>query len=94
MQVTFETALTETNPYPLFVEIARLYAEAEHRLFVDHYVLGIPLRICKQESLLRFGLTARQFNAVAFNLKGKVKAVREGQGDRVAHLQRSIAASG
>ncbi len=41
MQVTFETALTETNPYPLFAEIARLYAEAEQRL-CWRSVSGVP----------------------------------------------------
>jgi len=56
-------------------------------------VLGRPLNECKQEYIRKFGLTARQFNAVRVNLGGKVKAGKEGQKVRIASLREAIAAT-
>jgi hypothetical protein len=55
---------------------AELYGRAERALFADLARGGDPAAL-KSDYLIRFGLTARQFNAMAINLKGKIASIRE-----------------
>ena len=59
---------------------ADLYGQAERALFAD-IARGCDPAALKSHYLVRFGLTARQFNAIAAHLKGKfasIKARRDG----------------
>lgn len=91
MLVTCEAKVRDASVYPLLDAAAELYARAERNLFVDRYVDGRPLKDLKREFLVRFGLTARQFNAIAAELSGKVQAARESARHRVASLRRRTA---
>ena len=93
MIATFEAKVFDQALSPLFSSIADLYAQAEHALYVDHYVRGRPETECKREYLGRFRLTARQFNAVAVNLRGKVEAAKEAQKLHIEQLKGAIAAA-
>jgi len=55
---------------------AELYGKVERTLFAA-MARGIVPESLKAEYLVRFGLTARQFNAVCRNLKGKVASIKE-----------------
>ena len=55
---------------------AEVYGRAERALFAD-LARGGDAAALKSEYLIRFGLTARQFNAIAINLKGKIASIRE-----------------
>ena len=55
---------------------ADLYGQAERALFADLVRGGDPAAL-KSDYMRRFGLTARQFNAIAINLKGKIASIKE-----------------
>jgi IS605 OrfB family transposase len=55
---------------------ADLYGQAERALFAD-IARGCEPAALKSDYLVRFGLTARQFNAIAANLKGKIASIKE-----------------
>ena len=93
MMATFEAKVPDQALSPLFSSIAGLFAQAEHALYVDQYVRGRPVTECKQEYLREFGLTARQFNAAAANLRGKVEAAKEAQKLHIDQIKGAIAAA-
>lgn len=64
MESTFQAKIKVEGLTPLFAAIAELYGRAERHLYVDLYLRKRPLKECKREYLIRFGLTARQFNAL------------------------------
>ena len=55
---------------------ADLYGRAERALFAAMR-RGLVPGALKSEFMARFGLTARQFNALAINLKGKIASIKE-----------------
>ena len=55
---------------------ATLYGQAERALFAD-LAAGCEPEALKSSYLIRFGLTARQFNAIAIHLKGKIASIKE-----------------
>ncbi|BDG61684.1 IS200/IS605 family accessory protein TnpB-related protein [Caldinitratiruptor microaerophilus] len=93
MQVTFQTRLRDEALYPLLDAIAALYQRLQRRLFVDLYVRRRPVEECKREYIARHGLTARQFNAITYELKGKVRAAEETRQQRSRTLQGQIEAT-
>lgn len=93
MTVTFQTKIQDEHVYPVLDAIAVLYDRLLRRLYVDLYVRDRPLKECKKEYIARYGFTARQFNAMVYELKGKVRAARESRKHRMAILQEQIAAT-
>ena len=55
---------------------AELYGRVERTLFAA-MMRGVKPESLKSDYLIRFGLTARQFNAICRNLKGKVASIKE-----------------
>ncbi len=53
------------------------YNRVEHCLYADMHRHGKPAASFKNEYLLRHSITARQFNAIARNLEGKIASVKE-----------------
>ncbi|MDR7435721.1 MAG: transposase, partial [Armatimonadota bacterium] len=64
MHVTFEAKIKDPSIYPILDAIAALMNHVQRHLFVDMYIRRRPLSALKREYLVRFGITARQFNAV------------------------------
>lgn len=93
MTATFQTKIKDEHVYPVLNAIAVLYGRVLRLLYVDRYVRGRPLKECKQEYIARYGLTARQFNAIVYELHGKVRAARESRQHRMATLRDRIAAT-
>ena len=58
---------------------ADLYGRIERTLFAETIAKNIKPESVKSTYLKRFGITARQFNAVCRNLKGKVDSIRSNQ---------------
>jgi len=91
MQRTYETRLPgDPNRDPFLAAYADLYEHAERTLFA-RLCAGEPLAALKRAFLVRFGLTARQFNAVAATLRGKVSSIEERRPDLIENLERRIA---
>ncbi len=68
---------------------ADLYGRAERTLFA-RLRADEPLADLKRAFLVHFGLTARQFNALAATLQGKMASIKERRGDLIEHLERRI----
>ena len=77
-QRTYHTRLSglDASALDLLDAYASLYGRVERKLF-SVIAQGIPPESVKAEYQRRYGLTARQFNAVCRNLKGKVASIRE-----------------
>ncbi|GIW31818.1 MAG: hypothetical protein KatS3mg071_1992 [Meiothermus sp.] len=66
---------------------------AERTLLALHQKTGQPPAACKKETMARFGLTARQFNAVRYELEGKIQAQKEIREKHIQRLQGQIRAT-
>jgi predicted site-specific integrase-resolvase len=91
MQRTYETRLpSDLARDPILDAYVALYGRAERTLFA-RLRAGEPLAALKRECLVRFGLTARQFNALAADLQGKISSVRKRPPGLMRSLERRIA---
>ncbi len=93
MEVTFCTRIRDERVYPALDAIADLWCRLQRRLFVDLYVQGRKLGECKKRYIAHYGLTARQFNALSADLRGKVDTARKSAHKRIAGLKRRIKAA-
>jgi len=74
---TYQTRVTLTpDQERALADYAALFCRVERTLHAD-LQSGKPAELLKSEYLLRFAITARQFNAAKIQLQGKVKAIRE-----------------
>jgi len=90
IQRTFATRLSwDAARDPLLDAYANLYGRAERTLFA-RLRTGRPLAATKREFLVRFGLTARQFNALAASVRGKITAIQTRRPGLIATLERRI----
>ena len=71
---TYQTRIATTSDIPLSA-YASLMARVEHCLFAD-IVKGKSSGDLKSSYLTRFGITARQFNAVRIGLEGKIASIK------------------
>jgi IS605 OrfB family transposase len=68
------------------------YNYVEHKLYADMRKSGASAAFFKNNYLVEYGLTARQFNAIGRNLEGKISSVKEllplRRGDLAAKIER------
>lgn len=76
---------------------ASLYGKVERTLFSETIDKGIKPELVKSAYLKQFNITARQFNAICRNLKGKVASIKElrksyikDRADKVKRLQKTV----
>lgn len=70
---------------------ATLYGKAERSLFADLTSGKHTRNELKRDYLIRFGITARQFNALRISLEGKVRSIQTRQPDLIQALGQRIA---
>ena len=94
---TYQTRLPESS-YPALDAYAMLYGQVERKLFAAMQSGRGTVNQLKRDCLCRFGITARQFNAVRVGLEGKVASIRERRpeliseaGQRIRKAERVIA---
>ncbi len=88
---TYETrSLCDSHRNALLGAYAELYSRAERTLFA-RLQRDESLAAVKREFLIRFGLTARQFNALAADLRGKIASVQGRRRVLIRSLERRIA---
>ena len=68
---------------------AALYAQAERSLFAAIQA-GDSLNDLKREFQPRFGISARQFNAIRIGLEGKIDSIKERRPERIAEAEKRI----
>ena len=72
---------------------ASLYGKAERTLFAALQAGGAingNINALKRECLVRFGITARQFNAMRIGLGGKIASIKERRPELIRECQRRI----
>jgi hypothetical protein len=90
VKATFEARIKDESVYPALDAIADHLNHTQRHLFVDRYVHLRPSRGLKREYIVRFGVTARQFNAISNDLQGKVNAARKAVARRIRGLRGRI----
>jgi IS605 OrfB family transposase len=73
---TYQTRLVLDNQESALGAYASLYGKVERSLFAALATGGDASKL-KSGFLKKFGITARQYNAVAISLKGKIASIRE-----------------
>lgn len=88
---TYQTRIKDSNFLldNFLTEYAALYGKIERRLFAD-YCRGLNIFKVKSCYLQRYGITARQFNAVRIVLQGKIDSIKSLQGEYIADAQARI----
>jgi IS605 OrfB family transposase len=90
-----QTFTYQTRPHQEFQDeqilaaYAALMATVERRLFSD-ISKGKQAHKVKSEYLKRYGITARQFNAIRVQLEGKIASIIELRKERIEDLKRKI----
>ncbi len=91
MQRTYHTRLPAVpEQAPILDAYAELYGRAERTLFARRRA-GEPLGVLKRAFLVRFGVTARQFNALAATVRGKITSIQKRRAGLIANLEQRIA---
>ena len=87
---TFQTRLLLTESQVLALDAyACIYSKAERSLFAAMQS-GNSLNDLKRAFLPKFGITARQFNAVRVGLEGKIDSIKARRPELIAELQSRI----
>ncbi len=76
--------------YGILDEIGDLYGHIKRSLFKDFISTGQKPLSFKNAYLLRFGITARQFNAVRYDLDGNISSAAEILKKRVEDIESSV----
>src|SRR5438132_5312209 len=87
---TYQTRLAPTaTQAPLLNAYAALHGRAERTLFAA-LRSGAQINPLKQDFLRRFGITARQFNALRVGLEGKIDSIKQRQPELIAEAEARI----
>ena len=87
---TYQTRLVLENQGSALDAYASLYGVVERSLFAA-LAAGGDVSKLKSGFLKRFGITARQYNAVAISIKGKIASIRERRGGLIKEADTRIA---
>lgn len=91
MMRTWQTRLiSDAVPASLLDAYAALYGKAERSLFAELAAGKKAKNDLKREYQLRFGITARQFNAIRIGLEGKVRSIQECRPDLIKELGQRV----
>ncbi len=91
MMRTWQTRLSlDTGATALLDAYAALYGQAERSLFAELAAGKKSKNDLKREYQLRFGITARQFNAIRIGLEGKVRSIQERRPDLIKELGQRV----
>ena len=88
---TFETRLkVDSTTDSVLQECAHLFAHIKHRLFAD-IASGKSPRELKNDYLVRYKITARQFNALRVQVEGKIASIKKLRPIHIAEAKERIA---
>ncbi len=93
MSRTFCTVIADPHADSLLAPYGELMARVRHWSFKQIHVLGREVAGVKKDAQLRFGVTARQFNGVRFDLDQAVNGWKGTLAFRIQNLKDSIEAT-
>jgi len=79
MTRTFHTRIKNDEFDSFLTDYACLFSQLERLLYLDLYVKKQVLKELKQSYQKKYGITARQFNALHYQLKGKMEGIEKGR---------------
>ena len=88
--ITITARLCDEANFHQLEGYARLFSRIEHLLFVGLYVHQQKLADLKRAFIVEHRITARQFNSIAAQLRGKVEAIKELRRLNLANQQAKI----
>lgn len=91
---TFCTTICDSQADAKLDPLGALFAEARHWSFVQLYVQRRELKDVKADAIRRFGITARHFNGIRFDLDQAIAAERGGTAFLVTQREDSIRSLG
>jgi IS605 OrfB family transposase len=95
MQDATRTYQTRAHPFPLAEEVLRacaeLFTHIEHCLLAD-ISKGKISNGLKSSYLVKYGITARQFNAIRVKVEGKIASIKELRKMQISNLKEQIKA--
>ena len=94
MTRTFCTVIRDADAEAVLGPWAWHMASLRHWAFKQRYVLGRPVKDVKRDAIARFGVSARQFNGVRFDLDQAVTAWRGQVEHRVKDLAEQVKHAG
>ena len=77
MERTIETRIGDASIFPILELLLFFFAGLRHRLFRDLICLGMPKNELKSSYIRDFGITARHFNSLAFDVTGVAESHAE-----------------
>ena len=77
MSITVCAFISDKNAYDILDEFGVSFGSLERKLYVDLFQRKRKLTEVKREYIYKHQITARQFNSLSYNLKGKVSAIVE-----------------
>ena len=87
---TYQTRFGLDEPGNVILDsCASLYGLVERNLFCD-LLKKLPINDVKREYILKYGITARQFNACKVSVEGKMDSIRAGRKLRAEGLKEKI----
>jgi len=88
--LTYQTKIKEVAAYQYLEEYAKYFSHLQRKLFYEHYIKGKPLGELKKKYIAQYGITARQFNSLYYDLKGKIKSLEQIRDARIKDLKGRI----
>jgi IS605 OrfB family transposase len=87
---TYQTRIApDKNATEFLHDFSKLYGTVERKLFAD-YAKNIDIKKQKSSYLVKYGITARQFNSVRIMLQGKIDSIRSRINDYIEDTEAKI----
>jgi hypothetical protein len=90
MQTTVRGKIKVQNTYAVLDQVAEHFGHARRSIFEDLNLKKLPLSEIKKTALVKYEITARQFNSIRYELQGVIKADQELSQLHFERLQRRI----
>jgi IS605 OrfB family transposase len=90
MSVTFCTVIRDPDVDAILAPVGADFAKVRHWAFKQIHVIGREVKDVKRESQAKFGITARHFNGIRYELDQAVNAWSGGLEYRIQTIQDSI----
>ncbi len=77
MPLTTSAKIVDDNFTKALDAFGELYGQILRKLYVDLYVRKHALNLLKSSYIVKYGITARHFNAIRYDLQGKIASIIE-----------------
>jgi IS605 OrfB family transposase len=90
METTLRARVHFEEVYPILDAMGEHLGSCRRSIFKDLKTKARPLKEIKREALVKYGITARQFNSIRYELQGLIKANEENKKSHIGKILRRI----